>query len=84
MATVRKLVDSGNYSEATVVADKELSGEASDVCFSISLFLVFHFYHPSSYALCMMVIADLAILCITIPNSEYVFDLKYSNDLFGS
>ncbi|CAO2813971.1 unnamed protein product [Amaranthus hypochondriacus] len=31
LATVRKLVDSGNYSEATLVADKELSGEPSDV-----------------------------------------------------
>ncbi|KAH9622108.1 hypothetical protein KSS87_021464, partial [Heliosperma pusillum] len=31
LAKVRKLVNNGNYSEATVVADKELSGSLSDV-----------------------------------------------------
>ena len=32
LETVRTLVDDGKYSEATDVADKELSGDPSDVC----------------------------------------------------
>lgn len=32
LANVRKLVNNGNYSEATVLADKDLSGDSSSVC----------------------------------------------------
>ncbi|KMT01110.1 hypothetical protein BVRB_9g223630 [Beta vulgaris subsp. vulgaris] len=80
LATVRKLVNNGNYSEATAVADKELSGEPSDVYQLLGdLKLDFHDHH-SAHTYQRELDLDTAVVKVNYS----VGDVKFTREHFAS
>ncbi|KNA06754.1 hypothetical protein SOVF_178130 [Spinacia oleracea] len=80
LAKVRKLVDNGNFSEATTVADKELSGEPSDVYQLLGdLKLDFH-GHNSTHTYQRELDLDTA----TVTVNYSVGDVKFTREHFAS
>ncbi|XP_021750775.1 alpha-L-fucosidase 2-like [Chenopodium quinoa] len=80
LATVRKLVDKGNYSEATAVADKELSGEPSDVYQLLGdLKLDFHEHNSThNYQ------RELDLNTATVTVNYSLGDVKFTREHFAS
>ncbi|KAL2939170.1 Alpha-L-fucosidase 2 [Bienertia sinuspersici] len=83
LANVRKLVDNGNYSEATAVADKELSGEPAEV-YQLLGDLKLDFHEQNSTSIEQTYHRELDLNTATVTVNYSVGDVEFTREHFAS